>query len=136
MNRDWANEQGAQTSKTPTCLLLKTDLSFYSFGYEAMEKYGNIQGEKEEKDSTTLIKAANGQPVKAKTLVARCITFLKDKTIKVICQRRGDHFSPDDFPWVLIVPAIWTPIAKHFMREAAYQVMLEDHILSSSKLKP
>ena len=50
MNRDWANEQGAQTSKTPTYLLLKTDLSFYSFGYEAMEKYGNIQGEKEEKD--------------------------------------------------------------------------------------
>ena len=50
MNRDRANEQGAQTSKTPTCLLLKTDLSFYSFGYEAMEKYGNIQGEKEEKD--------------------------------------------------------------------------------------
>ena len=87
-------------------------------------------------DSTTLIKAANGQPVKAKTMVAKCITFLKDKTIKVICQRRGDHFSPDDFPWVLIVPAIWTPIAKHFMREAAYQVMLEDHILSSSKLKP
>ena len=50
MNRDWANEQGAQTSKTPICLLLKTDLSFYSFGYEVMEKYGNIQGEKEEKD--------------------------------------------------------------------------------------
>ena len=50
MNRDWANEQGAQTSKTLTCLLLKTDLSFDSFGYEAMEKYRNLQDEREEKD--------------------------------------------------------------------------------------
>ena len=38
MNRDWTNEQGGRTSKTPTCLLLNPDLSFNSFGYDAMEK--------------------------------------------------------------------------------------------------
>ena len=50
MNRDWTNEQGAQTSKTPTCLLLKPDLSFDSFGYEAIEKYSSLQDESEEKE--------------------------------------------------------------------------------------
>ena len=48
MNMDWINEQGGQTSKTPTCLLLKPDLSFDSFGYEAVEKYGSLQDESEE----------------------------------------------------------------------------------------
>ena len=43
MNRDWANEQGGRTSKTPTCLLLNSDLSFDSFGYEAVEKYAGLQ---------------------------------------------------------------------------------------------
>ena len=50
MNRDWTNEQGAQTSKTPTCLLLKPDLSFDSFGYEAIEKYSSLQDESQEKE--------------------------------------------------------------------------------------
>ena len=50
MNRDWVNEQGGQTSKTPTCLLLKPDLSFDSFGYEAIEKYASLEGEGEEKE--------------------------------------------------------------------------------------
>ena len=45
MNRDWANEQGGRTSKTPTCLLLNSDLSFDSFGYEAVEKYAGLQDE-------------------------------------------------------------------------------------------
>ena len=67
-------------------------------------------------------------------MFTRSITFLKDEAIKVICQRTGDdHFSPDDVQWILTVPAIWTPGAKQFMREAAYQVMLKYHVLSSSK---
>ena len=45
MNRHWENEQGGYTSKTPTCLLLKPDQSFDSFGYEAVEKYANLQDE-------------------------------------------------------------------------------------------
>ena len=50
MNMDWVNEQGGQTSKTPTCLLLKPDLSFDSFEYEAIEKYAGFEGEDEEKE--------------------------------------------------------------------------------------
>lgn len=50
MNRDWENELGHRTSKTPTCLLLKPDRSFDSFGYKALEKYTNLRSVFEEKD--------------------------------------------------------------------------------------
>ena len=50
MNREWENEQGHRTSKTPTCLLLKPDLSFDSFGYQAEEKYANLNNLSEEKE--------------------------------------------------------------------------------------
>ena len=50
MNRDWVNEQGHRTKKTPTSLLLKPDLSFDSFGYKAEEKYCNLKNVYEEKE--------------------------------------------------------------------------------------
>ena len=56
-------------------------------------------------------------------MFAHSIKFLKDEAIKVICQRTGDEFyNVSDIQWVLTVPAIWTPAAKQFMREAAYEV--------------
>ena len=71
----------------------------------------------------TTIKAANGRNVKAKIVFARSIKFLKDEALKVISQTTGDeHYSADDIQWVLTVPAIWSPKAKQFMREAAYEV--------------
>ena len=47
-SRGWVNEDGNSTEKTPTCLLLKPDLSFDSFGYEAVEKYAHLQEESSE----------------------------------------------------------------------------------------
>ena len=56
-------------------------------------------------------------------MFSRSIKFLKDEALKVICQRTGDdHYNADDIQWVLTVPAIWTPRAKQFMRQAAYEV--------------
>ena len=74
-------------------------------------------------DLKTAIMAANGQAVEAKTVFARSIRFLKEEALKVICRRTGDdHYNANDIQWVLTVPAIWTPGAKQFMREAAYEV--------------
>ena len=71
----------------------------------------------------TTIKAANGKLVKAKTVFAHAIKFMKDEAIKLISDETGDEqFKADDIQWVLTVPAIWTPRAKQFMREAAYEV--------------
>ena len=75
-------------------------------------------------NSRTVIRAANGRSVEAKTVFAHSINFLKDEAIRVIRRSSGDdHFSPQDIQWVLTVPAIWTPGAKQFMREAAYEVI-------------
>jgi len=143
MNREWGNEQGGRTSKTPTCLLLKPDQSFDSFGYEAVEKYANLQDESEEKryyffqhfkmalhndasvNSETTIRAVNGMYVRAMTVFARSMEYLKDEALKVICQRTGDeYYNVSDIQWVITVPAIWSPVAKQFMREAAYEAGL------------
>ena len=71
----------------------------------------------------TKIPAANGKHLHAKSVFAHSIKFLKDEAVKVIQQETGDDgFSVDDIQWVLTVPAIWTPRAKQFMREAANEV--------------
>ena len=71
----------------------------------------------------TTIQAANGKHLQAKSVFAHSIKFLKDEAVKVIQQETGDDgYSVHDIQWVLTVPAIWTPRAKQFMREAAYEV--------------
>lgn len=71
----------------------------------------------------TKIKAANGESLKAKTVFAHSIRFLKDEAVEIIRRETGDEgYKVEDIRWVLTVPAIWTPKAKQFMREAAYEV--------------
>ena len=70
----------------------------------------------------TKINAANGKPVMALNVFARSIEFMKEQAIAVISNESGENFQESDIQWVLTVPAIWTPRAKQFMREAAYEV--------------
>lgn len=39
MNREWGNEEGRSTLKTPTSILLRPNMEFDSFGYDADDKY-------------------------------------------------------------------------------------------------
>ena len=43
MNRAWGSAQGSSTLKTPTCLLLDPEKTFVSFGYEAADKYAELE---------------------------------------------------------------------------------------------
>lgn len=43
MNREWGNEEGRGTLKTPTSILLSPKLEFDSFGYEADDKYVHLK---------------------------------------------------------------------------------------------
>ena len=45
MNKEWGADQGLSTLKTPTCLLLNPDKSFNSFGYEAQDRYAEVEEE-------------------------------------------------------------------------------------------
>ncbi|XP_022801917.1 heat shock 70 kDa protein 12A-like isoform X1 [Stylophora pistillata] len=148
LNRDWVNDQGHRTSKTPTCLLLKPDLSFDSFGYTAMERYSGLKSMYEEKeffffqhfkmelhneetiDLQATIPDARYKRVQAKKVFAHAIRFLGDEAINFIRQETGDQsFKVEDVLWVLTVPAIWSPRAKQLMREAAYEAgtVCRDH---------
>lgn len=72
---------------------------------------------------TTQLTAANGKNVDALVVFSLSLKYIKDKAIEIIQERTGDReYTAKDIQWVLTVPAIWTPAAKQFMREAAYQV--------------
>ena len=63
--------------------------------------------------------------MEAKKVFAHSIKFLGEEAVNLIRQETGDDdFKVEDIQWVLTVPAIWTPRAKQFMREAAYEVRL------------
>lgn len=72
----------------------------------------------------TRINAANGKPVKALKVFTQSLKFMKEEALKVISSETGEECKIEEIQWVLTVPAIWTPAAKQFMREAAYEVRL------------
>ena len=47
MNREWGSAQGYSTLKTPTCILLNPDKKFVKFGFEAAEKYAELEDAKD-----------------------------------------------------------------------------------------
>lgn len=137
MNREWGNDEGRSTLKTPTSILLSPKLEFDSFGYEADDKYVHLKNGLDKEyyylkhfkmelhksktlDRNTKLVAANGKQIDAMIVFSLSIKYMKDEAIKTIRQRTGeDSYDAKDIQWVLTVPAIWTPAAKQFMREAA-----------------
>ena len=49
MNKEWGTDQGYATMKAPTCLLLNPDKSFNSFGYEAQDRFAELEEEEARK---------------------------------------------------------------------------------------
>ena len=49
MNREWGNDEGRSTMKTPTTILLRPNKEFDSFGYDADEKYVHFTNGEEKK---------------------------------------------------------------------------------------
>lgn len=45
MNKDWGTDQGYSMLKTPTSLLLNPDKSFNSFGFEAQDRFAELEDE-------------------------------------------------------------------------------------------
>ncbi|KAJ7353719.1 hypothetical protein OS493_032589 [Desmophyllum pertusum] len=73
-------------------------------------------------DRTTQLTAANHKNVNALDVFSLSIKYMKDEAIKTIRNSTGDkNYGAKDIQWVLTVPAIWSPAAKQFMREAAYK---------------
>ncbi|XP_068713523.1 heat shock 70 kDa protein 12A-like [Montipora foliosa] len=142
MNRAWGSAQGFPTHKTPTCLLLNPEKKFVEFGYEAAEKYAELEddkdrsfyyfdrfkmllhGSEETLNRDTLLEARNGKNVRALDIFSYSLEYLKDKALERISDESGIEYTAEEVRWVITVPAIWKQSAKQFMREAAYQAGL------------
>ncbi|XP_068758558.1 heat shock 70 kDa protein 12A-like [Montipora capricornis] len=151
MNRAWGSAQGFPTHKTPTCLLLNPGKKFVEFGYEAAEKYAELEddedrsfyffdrfkmllhGSEETLSRNTLLEARNGKQVRALDIFSYSLEYLKDKALERISDESGIEYTAEEVRWVITVPAIWKQSAKQFMREAAYQAGLI-HPSKSSQL--
>ena len=62
--------------------------------------------------------------MEAMEIFSKALKYLSDKLIKFITNTTGQsRLHPSNIQWVLTVPAIWEPGARHFMRKAAYKVI-------------
>uniref|UniRef100_A0A8C6UPV9 Heat shock 70 kDa protein 12A n=1 Tax=Neogobius melanostomus TaxID=47308 RepID=A0A8C6UPV9_9GOBI len=136
--RRWGQEQGHDTPKTPSCILLDHHGTFLYFGYEAKCKYlemhkdeannyyyfENFKMELYDKVITKdlEIKDVNKKSMSALRVFSAALNFLKEDALNTILfNTNGVKFKVTDFTWVLTVPAIWDNSARQFMREAAEQ---------------
>lgn len=149
MNREWGSAQGYSTLKTPTCLLLNPYKKFVKFGFEAAEKYAELEDAKDKSfycfdrfkmmlhgsegtlNRNSLLSARNGKSMRALEIFSKALGFLKDKALQRIHQQSGVEYTEREVRWVVTVPAIWKQSAKQFMREAAYEAGLSSSIDSS-----
>ncbi|XP_052778673.1 heat shock 70 kDa protein 12A-like [Mya arenaria] len=140
--------QGHESSKGPTCVLIKPDgKTLHSFAFDAEAKYAELIEENEHKDwyffkrfkmmlwkqklnRNSMLEAENGQKLLARTVFALSIKYLKEDLLAVSNDRIAGAVLPTEIHWVLTVPAIWNNSAKQFMREAAEEAGIESHMLT------
>jgi hypothetical protein len=63
-----------------------------------------------------------GKRLPTKRVFALVIRYLKDDLLKDSEKQLAGGLEEEEIQWVLTVPAIWTPLAKQFMRECAIEV--------------
>lgn len=122
--------------KTPSTILLHSDGTFHSFGYDAENKYSELTENEEhhgwlyfkrfkmllhnnrELRRSSMIQDINGKKMSAMTIFSMAIRYLREHLMEAI-NRQMDGIDEEVIRWVLTVPAIWDDSAKQFMREAA-----------------
>ncbi|XP_048767270.2 heat shock 70 kDa protein 12A-like [Ostrea edulis] len=130
------------STKAPTCLLLKSDESFDSFGYEAEDKFAdivadNLQGDyfyftrfkmdlyrKKMVTRGMEIQDINDKVLPALRVFSLSIEYLKTHLLRTLKDRLLT-ITMSDVKFILTVPAISTDAAKQFMREAAIEAGID-----------
>ncbi|KAK3099377.1 hypothetical protein FSP39_003542 [Pinctada imbricata] len=147
-----AGSRSLVSLKTPTTVLFEPCGKFFSFGYEAEDKYSELAEEDEHEgwyyfrrfkmtlfDKKTFqrrlkLKDINNKEMEALKVFSSAIGYLKKHLMKTL-NNRATGVQDSDIHWVLTVPAIWNDSAKQFMREAAEQAGI-DHEQLSIALEP
>ncbi|KAL6459448.1 hypothetical protein MHYP_G00329200 [Metynnis hypsauchen] len=151
----WSSEFSYGTQKTPTCILFDENGKFLSFGYEAVMMYTRQTPRKDaqrlyyfdnfkmelygkELHRDLMITAKNKKQMRALKVFSESLKFMKDHALETVGKHaEGMEFSASDATWVLTVPAIWSPAAKQFMREAATEIagFLEGDLKEGEKIE-
>uniref|UniRef100_A0AAU0MUF1 Heat shock protein family A member 12 variant X2 n=1 Tax=Urechis unicinctus TaxID=6432 RepID=A0AAU0MUF1_UREUN len=137
MFTDWGSGVGLSGCKAPTCVLTNAKGDFEAFGYEAEQKYANLDETEVKKycfydrfkmrlhteknlGRSTQIKARNGKNRSALEVFSMALRYLKSHLIDAVEKQSSHPISRDHIRWVITVPAIWSDASKQFMREAAF----------------
>ncbi|XP_061164938.1 heat shock 70 kDa protein 12A-like [Saccostrea echinata] len=135
--------EGRDWHKTPTCILFNEKLEFDSFGYKSEDKYADLQSRDEhenwyffkcfkmklKKEEEKLLKERNQwelndhtdtKKVNAIIVFKGAIEYMKNQALSSIRENdRESDINESTISWMLTVPAIWSDVAKNFMRKAA-----------------
>ncbi|XP_062575690.1 heat shock 70 kDa protein 12A-like [Saccostrea cucullata] len=142
--KQWnVNRASKPSPKTPTTLLLDSDLEVKAFGYEAEEQYMDLaendthhdyylferfkmmlkEKEKELGSPSTVLLDKTGKKLEALKIVAKAIKHLKSALILDFRQHTNQHkdlqMCIHNIHWVLTVPTMWGKTQNEFMCEAA-----------------
>ncbi|KAL4220205.1 Heat shock 70 kDa protein 12A [Mactra antiquata] len=138
--KQWRSGTGMCTEKTPTSILIKPDgKTIEAFGYEAEDKFSNLYEDDEHihyylfrQFKMTLYKKLGegitrdilledelGKTLPAIDVFSLAIEFLSQDLKEHMESQLGNFTDVVKTMWVITVPAIWTDVAKQFMREAA-----------------
>ncbi|XP_060080790.1 heat shock 70 kDa protein 12A-like [Ylistrum balloti] len=139
-HNSWASGiAGNHSVKAPTVALFNPNKEFYSFGYEAEEKFSELTEYKKHKGwyyfskfkmqlfdkmklSRDLVTAdQSGKVLPAITVFSESLGYLVRAAIHQV-----NRVSEKDITWVITVPAIWTEPAKQFMREAVIKTGIDE----------
>ncbi|XP_033842513.1 heat shock 70 kDa protein 12A-like [Periophthalmus magnuspinnatus] len=136
----WERKSGADTSKTPTCILFDENKEFVDFGYRARDKYNEMCRKtanyyyfkdfkmelyKQKITKNMEIRDVNKRQMEALKVFSAALRFLKDDALEAL-DKETQNMAKGllNFTWVLTVPAIWDNPARQVMREAAVQAGL------------
>lgn len=133
--------------KAPTTVLFTPQQAFYSFGYEAEDKYAELAEEgthtnwylfqrfkmllheNQALSRTTPILDEHKKPMTAIKIFSSGIAYLKKGLMEQL-QKKVTDVREDDVHWVLTVPAIWNESAKQLMRESAVEAGIKSNSLT------
>lgn len=143
-NQSWtAGSQQLMSLKTPTCVLLKPNKEFHSFGFEAENKYSDLAEDDahhgwylfrrfkmilydtKELNLDVQIEDISGKKMPALTIFGHAFRYLNNHFLKTLCSQTVG-VSQCDVQYVITVPAIWDQKAKQFMHRAANEGGIPD----------
>ena len=78
-------------------------------------------------------RSVDGREMPLMTVISESLRFISDKALTKLHEQVG-MVVKTKIRWVLTVPALWSEEHKHFMRKAAVEAKIVDHINSSNLL--